>query len=292
MQTDSGTLRLGLPKGRMQEGVLALLADAGIRVGVSSRGYRPTVSLAGVEAKILKPQNILEMLEVGSRDLGFAGADWAAELGVDVVEVLDTGLDPVRIVAAAPREVLVAGRLPLRPLVIVSELEKLTRRWAERRGQGDRFVRSYGATEVFPPEDADVIVDVTATGATLEANGLAIVEDLLKSSTKLYASKAAMADARKRQRIEDFAMLVRSVLEARKRVMLELNVPADRLEAVIEVLPCMREPTVSRLHSGGRETGYAVKAAVPRATLATLIPALKARGGSDVVISPIAQVVP
>lgn len=292
MLADQNILRLGLPKGRMQEGVLALLADAGIKVSVASRGYRPSVSLAAVEAKILKPQNIIEMLDVGSRDLGFAGADWVAELGADVVEVLDTGLDKVRIVAAAPREVLVGGALPKRPLVIVSELERLTRRWAEQRGQGDRFVRSYGATEVFPPEDADCIVDVTATGATLEANGLVIIEDLLRSSTRLYASKAAMAHPAKRQRIDDFALLVASVLEARKRVMLELNVPAEKLEAVIEVLPCMREPTVSRLHSGGKETGYAVKAAVPRDKLATLIPLLKSRGGSDLVISPIAQVVP
>ncbi len=292
MLADPNILRLGLPKGRMQEGVLALLADAGIKVAVASRGYRPSVSLEAVEAKILKPQNIIEMLDVGSRDLGFAGADWVAELGADVVEVLDTGLDKVRIVAAAPRDVLVGGALPKRPLVIVSELERLTRRWAEKRGQNDRFVRSYGATEVFPPEDADCIVDVTASGATLEANGLVIVEDLLRSSTRLYASKAAMANPGKRQRIDDVALLVASVLEARKRVMLELNVPADKLEAVIEVLPCMREPTVSRLHSGGKETGYAVKAAVPRDKLATLIPLLKSRGGSDLVISPIAQVVP
>jgi len=292
MLADPNILRLGLPKGRMQEGVLALLADAGIKVAVASRGYRPSVSLEAVEAKILKPQNIIEMLDVGSRDLGFAGADWVAELGADVVEVLDTGLDKVRIVAAAPRDVLVGGALPKRPLVIVSELERLTRRWAEKRGQNDRFVRSYGATEVFPPEDADCIVDVTASGATLEANGLVIVEDLLRSSTRLYASKAAMANPGKRQRIDDVSLLVASVLEARKRVMLELNVPADKLEAVIEVLPCMREPTVSRLHSGGKETGYAVKAAVPRDKLATLIPLLKSRGGSDLVISPIAQVVP
>jgi ATP phosphoribosyltransferase len=281
-------LRLALPKGRMQEGVLALLADAGVRVSVAARGYRPHVSLPEVEAKILKPQNIIEMLDAGSRDLGFAGADWVAELEADVVEVLDTGLDSVRIVAAAPRELVVNNALPGRALVVVSEYQRLTRRWCEQRGQGDRVVRSYGATEVFPPEDADCIVDVTQTGSTLEANGLAIVGELMRSSTRLYASRAAMADERKRGRIEDLAMLLRAVLEARSRVMLELNVSAEKFEGVCAALPCMREPTVSPLHAGA---GYAVKSAVPRDQLPRLIPLLKSKGGTDIVISPIAQVV-
>ncbi len=285
------TLRLALPKGRMHDGVIRLLADAGIAVSATARGYRPHVGggLGEVETKVLKPQNILEMLDLGTRDAGFAGADWKAELGADVAEVLDTGLDRVRVVAAAPPSLLESGRLPPRPLVVVSELENLTRAWAARRGCDDRFVRSYGATEVFPPEDADVIVDVAASGATLEANGLVIVEELLTSSTRLYASRGAMASPTKRARIEGLGLVLASVLEARKRVMLELNVPGPRLEAVVAILPCMREPTVSRLHG---DAGYAVKSAIPKEALTALIPALKAAGGSDIVISPIAQVVP
>lgn len=292
--TDQPVLRMALPKGRMQQGVIALLGDAGIRVHVPERGYRPSVSLAGIDAKMLKPQNIIEMLDAGTRDIGFAGADWVAELGAKVVDVLDTGLDPVRIVAAAPRNMVSVtragepGTLPNRPLVMVSEYVKLTTSFIERRGKGDKFVRSYGATEVFPPEDADCIVDCTATGSTLEANGLAIVEELMRSSTRLYASRAAMDDTGKRARIEDLVVLLRSVLDARKRVMLELNCPSDKLEAVTKVLPCMREPTISKLH---HDAGYAVKAAVPKDRLPTLIPQLKAAGGSDIVISPIAQVV-
>src|SRR5213592_2098135 len=159
-------LRLGLPKGRMEAGVLSLLGDAGIRVRPGARGYRPDVSLPETEAKLLKPQNVVEMLAAGSRDAGFAGADWVAELEADVIELLDTQLDPVQIVAAAP------------------EYERLARAWiAERRLAAD-FVRSYGATEVFPPEDADVIIDNTATGSTLEANGLRVVEVLMQSSTR------------------------------------------------------------------------------------------------------------
>src|SRR6266568_8202414 len=169
--------RLGLPKGRMETGVLALLADAGIRVRPSARGYRPDVSLPGAEAKLLKPQNIVEMLALGSRDVGFAGADWVAELEADVVELLDTGLDPVQVVAAAPRAMLVDGHLPARHLVVASEYERLAQRWIAEHGLSAECVRSYGATEVFPPEDADVIVDNSATGATLEANGLVVVDE-------------------------------------------------------------------------------------------------------------------
>lgn len=281
-------LRLALPKGRMHEGVLRLLADAGISLGLSARGYRPSINLPDCEVKILKPQNIIEMLGSGSRDVAFAGADWVAELQADLVEVFDTGLDKVRIVAAAPRAILVSGQLPQRPLLIASEYQRLTKLWAADRALGDRVVRSYGATEVFPPEDADCIVDVTQTGSTLEANGLAIVADLLTSSTRLYASKQAWADPAKRPRIEDLAMLLRAVLAARSRVMLELNVSTANLEAVVAVLPCMREPTMAKLHG---DSGYAVKAAVPRQQLPTLIPLLKSKGGTDIVISPIAQIV-
>jgi len=281
--------RLGLPKGRMEHGVLTLLADAGIRVRPSARGYRPDVSLPGAEAKLLKPQNIVEMLALGSRDVGFAGADWVAELEVDVVELLDTGLDPVQLVVAAPAALLESGRLPARRLVIASEYERLTRGWIAAREVCAEFVRSYGATEVFPPEDADVIVDNTATGATLEANGLAIVDVLMRSSTRLYANRAALEDPPRRRFIDDLVLLINSVLEARRRVMLEVNASAACLDAVVAVLPSMRQATVARLFGNG---GYAVKAAVPRDLLPQVIPAVKAAGGTDVVVSTLSQIVP
>lgn len=286
------TFRIGLPKGRMESGVLTLLADAGIRVRPSARGYRPDVSLAGAEAKLLKPQNIVEMLAVGSRDAGFAGADWVAELQADVVELLDTGLDPVQLVAAAPAALLEDGRLPRmldRRLIVASEYERLARGWIGAQGLCAEFVRSYGATEVFPPEDADVIVDNTATGATLEANGLAIVDVLMRSSTRLYANRAALEDPVRRRYIDDLVLLINSVLEARRRVMLEVNASAACLDAVVAVLPSMRQATVARLFGNG---GYAVKAAVPRDLLPQVIPAVKAAGGTDVVVSTLSQIVP
>jgi len=288
-KTEAPLIRLALPKGRMQKGVFTLLSDAGIKVFEQARIYRPTISMPGFDAKILKPQNIVEMLHFCSRDVGFAGADWVVELKADVVELLDTGLDPVRLVAAAPADFLEKGRLPQRPLVVASEYENLTLSWIDRNNLDATFVRSYGATEVFPPEDADCIVDNTATGSTLQRNGLAVVDELMTSTTRLYANSKALDDPARREAIENFVMLLNSVLEARHRVMLEINVSADRLESLVEILPCMREPTISKLHN---DVGFAVKVAVPRCELARLIPAIKACGGTDVVVTALAQLVP
>ncbi len=289
LRQDHNQLRLALPKGRMAEGVMALLEDAGIRVRLGARAYRPDISFPGFEVKILKPQSIVTMLQVGSRDLGFTGADWVAEFGAEAVELLDTGLDPVRLVAAAPHEFLTGGRLPQRSLIVASEFERVTKAWIERRGLDATFLRSFGATEVYPPEDADCIVDIVATGATLQANGLHIVDELSTSSTRLYANPAALKVPAFRERIDGFVMLLRSVLEARRRVMVEVNVDEANLERIIAILPCMREPTVATLHG---QQGYAVKVAVLREELPGLIPRVKANGGTDIVVSQLSQIVP
>mgnify|MGYP001412807928 CR=1 FL=1 len=281
--------QLALPKGRMFEEIAQLLAEAGCPVKTSARDYRARVPLEGFSTKILKPQSIVEMLSVGRRDVGFAGADWVAELDAQVVELLDTGLNPVQIVAAAPTDLLEEGRLPRRPLIIASEYERITRNWIREENIEARFVRSWGATEVLPPEDADCIVDNTATGSTLEANRLTIVDTLMTSSTRLYANPRAMDNPESRERIEALVMLLQSVLEARARVMLEVNVEAAYLDQVISLVPAMRQPTVARLTIG---EAYALKAAVPREELPKLIPELKKAGASDLVVSRIDQIVP
>ncbi len=284
------TIKIGLPKGRMEDGVFSLLREAGIRVTKTSRTYRPKLSLPHFDAKILKPHDIAEMLAIGSRDLGFAGADWVAELNVELVELLDTELDPVRLVVAAPTELLEAGdTLPSRRLLIASEYQTLTSQWIQSEKLDAGVVVSHGSTEVFPPEDADCIVDNTATGATLRANNLKIIGEIMTSSTRLYASRKAFEDPEKRPLIDEFVLLLKSVLDARKRVMLEVNVRAENLESVIEALPCMHEPTISSLHGA---QAYAVKAAVARAELTRVIPELKRRGGQDIVVSAISQLVP
>src|SRR5213596_227165 len=272
--------------------------DASRRRGHSRAPKRPRLSarcvVGGRRSEDAEAQNIVEMLALGSRDVGFAGADWVAELegsagGADVVELLDTGLDPVQLVAAAPVALLEGGQLPKRRLIVASEYERLTRRWISASGLCAEFVRSYGATEVFPPEDADVIVDNTATGATLDSNGLVIFDVLMRSSTRLYAHRASLDDPVRRRIIEDLVLLITSVLEARRRVTLEVNASALCLDAVVAVLPSMRQATVSRLFG---DSGYAVKAAVPRELLPQVILAVKAAGGTDVVVSTLSQIVP
>jgi ATP phosphoribosyltransferase len=284
----SSLVHLALPKGRMEEGVLALLRDAGIRVTFGKRGYRPTLSLKGFETKILKPQNIVEMLHLGSRDLGCAGADWVAEENVELIDILDTELDPVRVVVAALPDFADGNLKSKGQFRIASEYRRLTEQWLEKEGLDARVVRTYGATEVFPPEDADCIIDNTATGETLKANGLIIIDEVMRSSTRLYAHPRAMDDSVKRERIERLILLLRSVLDARERVMLEVNVPGDRLSDVIAVLPSMREPTMAPLHG---DQGFALKAALLRKDLPTIIPEIKARGGSDIVVTALAQIV-
>ncbi len=286
---EAKVLKIALPKGRMQEGVFRLLSDAGLPVRGDERDYRPRLPSPDLDAKILKPRNILEMLHAGTRDLGFAGSDWVEELGVELTDMLDTGLDPVRLVAAAPVAILEDGGLPRRPLVVASEYENIARRWIAGRDLDATFVRSYGATEVFPPDDADCIVDNTATGSTLRANGLEIVDELLRSSTRLYANPRSLEDPWKRDTIEAIVLLLRSVLTARSRVMLELNVDTSKLDSVIAILPCMREPTVSPLRGGD---GYAVKVAAPRDSLAALIPEIRKRGGTDIIVTQPMRIVP
>lgn len=273
----------------MQEGVLRLLGEAGIKVSFAERQYRPTVSFADCDAKLMKPQSVVEMLDIGSRDLGFAGADWVTELGASLVELLDTGLDPVRIVAAASQAFIDSNARLESEFIVVSEYEKLTRMWLERRRLNGRFVRSFGATEVYPPDDADCIVDNTATGSTLRANGLVVFDELMRSSTRLYACPRSLDQPEKRARIEHFILLVRSVIDARKRVVIEVNIPGERLNDLLGVLPAMREPTIAPLH---HEAGFAVKAAVPRRDLPELIRRIKEQGGTDIVVFEIAQIVP
>ncbi len=283
-----GVLRIALPKGRMQDGVFTLLHEAGMSVRMTDRAYRPTVAVTGIEAKILKPQTIVEMLHHGSRDIGFVGADWVAELDGDLVELLDTGLDPVRLVVAASASIAPTILASERRITIATEYMRLANQWIDRERIDAECIRSYGATEVFPPEDADCIIDNTASGATLKMNGLVIIAEVMQSSTRLYASPRSLEDRAKRLRIESFTMLLRSVLEARSRTMLELNVPSDRLDSIVKLLPSMRKPTISTLYG---ETGYAVKAAVPRTALPKLIPELKQAGGTDIAITSISQIV-
>ena len=272
----------------MFDEIVSLLKGAGISIRNSERGYRPTLSLPNYDAKMLKPRNVISMLAVGARDFGFAGADWVYEMELELVEVLNTELNPVRLVVAAPHEVLIDGVLPKRHLVIASEYPRMAAEWIKKNNLDAEVLTTYGATEVFPPEDADLIIDNTATGSTLRANGLVIIDEIMKSSTRMYASKEAMDHPEKKQQIEDFALLIDAVLKARTRVMMDLNVASENLDAVLNCLPSMRQPTVSPLSDSG---WFAVRSAVPRKELAEIIPKLKNSGAHDIVTTSAEQLI-
>ena len=266
---DSQQIRIALPKGRMFDEIVALLKGAGITIRNSERGYRPAISLKNFNAKILKPRNVISMLVAGARDVGFAGADWLDEMGVELHEIIDTGLNPVRLVVAAPVELLENGNLPNRPLVVASEYPNIAQRWIESKGIDAEVLTTYGATEVFPPEDADLIIDNTSTGSTLRANGLQIIDEIMTSSTRLYASNEAMQNPAIKAQLEDLGLLLDAVLLARGRVMMDLNVASDKLDAVVAVLPSMRQPTISSLSTDG---WHSVRSAVKRSDLADVFP--------------------
>ncbi len=289
LTNDPNNVRMALPKGRMFDQVVDLLKGAGISIRNSERGYRPTISLPNFTAKILKPRNVISMLAAGARDIGFAGEDWIQETNTELVELLDTELNPVRLIVAAPHQILENGQLPKRKIVIATEYPALAKGWIQSNQLDATILQTYGATEVFPPEDADCIIDNTATGSTLRANGLAIIDEIMTSSTRLYASKAAMQNENIKPRIDDLVMLIQSVLQARTRVMMDLNVSQENLTAVVECLPSMRTPTIAPLRDS---EWVAVRAAIPKNKLAEIIPKLKTAGACDIVTTPCQQLIP
>jgi ATP phosphoribosyltransferase len=280
-------LRLLIPKGRIFDSVACLLAEAGFPVALADRTYRPSMGADWLDAKIMKPQNVGELLELGSHDAGFTGIDWIKESGADVAEVIDLGMDRVQIVAAVPQS-LDLPTLRSKKLVVATEYVNLAQRWLDASGYQYRILRTYGATEVFPPDDADMIIDNTSSGQTLRDNGLKIIDTILESSTRFFASHAALADPEKRGRIEELVMLFHAALDGRDRVMLEMNIPKNCFDAAIKRLPAMRSPTVAPLFG---DDGYAVKIAVKKHEVPDIIPHLKKLGVLDIVEYDLRKVV-
>ncbi|MBO7486290.1 MAG: ATP phosphoribosyltransferase [Spirochaetaceae bacterium] len=271
-------LKILLPKGRIFDNVISLFAGAGISIKLPDRAYRPIVNQDDLEAKVMKPQNIGKLLELGAHDVGFTGRDWIEETGADVEEIMDLGFDPVRIVAAVPNEIDDKALMNKR-MIVATEYEKIAEKWLTKKNISHIIVRTYGATEVFPPDDADMIVDNSATGRTLIENGLRIVDTLMTSSTRMFASKAAMADPQKKQKILELKMLFSAVLSASDRVMLEMNVPKAKFESLVKGVPAMRSPTVSPLYG---DDGYAIKTVVKKSEVPNLLPKLKNLGATDI----------
>jgi ATP phosphoribosyltransferase len=275
-------LRILIPKGRIYDNIASLFKDAGFPLRLSDRTYRPDLGVDWLDAKIMKPQNVGQLLELGSHDAGFTGIDWIKENSSDVELLLDLGFDSVSIVAAIP-SVLKKETLFNKKIVVATEYVALAENYLKQNNYNYKIVRTYGATEVFPPDDADMIIDNTASGKTLRDNGLVIIDTLLKSSTWFVASKEAMRCLEKRELIERLLILFKSVIDGRERVMLEMNVAESHYKELVDGLPAMRSPTVASLYNSCGEKWYAIKIAVKKSEAPDLIPRLKKFGASDIV---------
>lgn len=283
-------LKVVLPTGRMFENVKKLLEACGWEINIQARSYRPSCNQPDIELKMLKPQNIATLIELGSHDIGFTGYDWIVESRARVKEILDLGFNPVRIVAAAPPKVLpLIKKKRKRPFLVASEYQNIVRSYFNRRKIPFILVRTFGTTEVYPPEDADIIVDNTATGTTLQKNRLVIVDTIMRSSTRLIANINSLKDSKKNSRIKDLVLVMESILKARQKVLIEMNVSAKNLDKVIKGLPAMKSPTVSPLYGG---KGYAITTAVNKEEVQKLLAVLKKRGATDILVSDIKKIIP
>jgi len=289
-------LSLVIPKGSLERATLELFDAADLTVRRSSeRDYHASIDDPRIErVRFLRPQEIPSYVEQGLFDFGITGRDWITETGAEVESLGELQYSkatsaPVRVVLAVPANVpwQTAADLP-EGVRISTEFPGLTRRYLDTQGVKAVVIPSYGATEAKVPDIVDAIVDLTETGSSLVRNGLRILDTLLTSYTELIANPAAYADRAKRDAMEDVALLLRGAISARDSVLLKLNVSAASLEAVTGILPALTSPTITSLARGDM---HAVEAVVPKRGVNTLIPALKAAGGRDILEIPISKIV-
>ena len=290
-------LRLVLPKGSLERSTMQLFEDADLTVVRGSDvEYRGSVDDPRItEVMVLRPQEIPRYVAEGMFDLGITGRDWIEETGAQVVTLTELHYSkatarPIRMVLA------VAGDAPYQSVAelpdgarVHTEYPELTRRFLEQHGVRAEVSLSYGATEAKVPEIADAVVEITETGRALRAAGLKILDTILVSYTELIANPAAHADPAKRRAMEQLQTLLTGALEARGRVLVKLNVDEANLQAVIDLLPALKSPTVSKLYG---EDAYAVETVVAKTDINTLIPALKDHGATGILELPISKIVP
>jgi ATP phosphoribosyltransferase len=288
-------LKLGLPKGSLQESTFKLFGKAGYRIQVSSRSYYPSIDDSDIECIMVRAQEMARYVDNGIFDVGLTGKDWILEQNADVVEVAELryakgGLNPVRWVVAVPEDSPIKTVKDLKGKRIATELVGYTKRYLKSRGVTAADVEfSWGATEVKPPRLADAIVELTETGSSLRANKLRIVEVMLESTTRLIANRKAWQDPWKRKKIENMAMLLQGALSAEEKVGLKMNVPKKALREIISILPAMHSPTIS--HQTDPEW-VSLEVMLDEKQARGLIPRLKRRGASGIIEYPLNKVIP
>ena len=286
-------IRLGIPKGSLQEATIALFAAAGFKIYANGRSYFPSTDDPELECMLIRAQEMARYVEDGILDAGLTGLDWVSEVGADVVAVADLiyakqSFGKVRWVLAVPEDSAINSAKDLEGKTIATELVATTKRYLEKNGVTAKVEFSWGATEVKPPVLADAIVEVTETGSSLRANKLRIVETVLESNTQLIANKAAWQDEWKRTKLQDLKLLLDGAIAALGKVGLMLNVHRDDLDAVISVLPALKRPTVSHLSDS---EWLAVNTILDESTVRTIIPRLKQAGAEGIVEYPLNKIV-
>lgn len=291
---DDKILKLGLPKGSLQESTLKLFRKAGYHITVSSRSYYPVFDDPEIGSMLIRAQEMARYVEDGHLDCGLTGHDWVLEQNADVVEVAELkyakeGFRPVRWVIAVPADSKIKSVKDLNGKRIATELVGYTKRYLKSKGVKAEVDFSWGATEVKPPQLADAIVELTETGTSLRANNLRIVETMIESTTRFIANKKAWQDKKKRQKMENIALLLEGALAAEEKVGLKMNVPDKSFKKVLSLLSAMHSPTVSSLSDTG---WYAIDVVIAEKTVRDIIPKLKSAGASGIVEYPLNKVIP
>jgi ATP phosphoribosyltransferase len=289
----SPILKLGIPAGSLQEATGELFRRAGYKITFASRSYYPAMDDAEIQCTLLRAQEMPRYVEDASLDCGLTGHDWIQENDAKVVEVAElifskVSRRPVRWVLAVPNDSPVQGVKDLQGKRIATEVVNLTKRWLAKHGVTANVEFSWGATEVKPPRLADAIVEVTETGSSLRANNLRIVAEMLQSTTRFIANEAAYADPWKRQKIDDIVLMLQGAMAAEGRVGLMMNVPTDRLKAVLAILPALQNPTVSSLSD---PSWVAVNTILSEDVVRHIVPQLKAAGARGIVEYPLNKII-
>lgn len=287
-------LKLGLPKGSLQESTLKLFRKAGYHVVISSRSYYPSVDDPEIQAMLIRAQEMAGYVEAGILDCGLTGRDWILEQNAAVHEVAELiyakeGLRPVKWVIAVPVDSRIKTVKDLNGKRIATELVGFTKRYLKSKKVKAEVDFSWGATEVKPPHLADAIVELTETGTSLKANNLRIIDTILESSTRFIANKKAWQDKWKRQKMENIVMLLKGALAAEEKVGLKMNVSAGSLKRVMSLLSAMHSPTISALSDQG---WYALEVMINDKVVRDLIPKLKKAGASGIVEYQLNKVIP